>query len=238
MSSATRCALPRGEIHVWRFALDLPAPAVARLRDTLAVDEVARASRIRASRGRDRFIAAHGVLRQILGRYLGAAPGQLRFRAGPAGKPALASPGSSWLRFNLSHCQDLALCAVARGREIGVDVERVRGERDWEGMAARHLAAIERARLDRLPALERSAAFFACWTCKEAYCKATGAGLAQPLSRVAIDLRPGAPAALVVEGGERWSLRRLDPGPGFAAALVVEGQGWELRCRQWPALSA
>ena len=100
-----------GEVHAWRIPLDLSGTLIDRLAPTLAPDELARADRLRVPRGRERFIAGRGALRDILGRYLGVPADRLSFLYGGRGKPAL--PGSG-LEFNLTHSGGLALLAVAR----------------------------------------------------------------------------------------------------------------------------
>lgn len=221
------------EVHVWRLHLDRPAEAVERLAACLSADEVARARRYRFRRDRDRFVAARGLLRTVLGRYLGADPGGLRFRLGPHGKPALAEPAAHDLRFNLAHSDRLALLAVGRGREVGIDVERIRPDRVDEHLARLVLAPGERAAWRALPADRRAAMFFACWTAKEAFVKATGHGLARPLDAFEVRLTPGpalglVPVALPDEECRGWSLRRLEAGPDYAASLCVEGHAWRL----------
>jgi len=228
--------LPDDEVHVWQVVLDLPASSVRRLHRVLAANEIDRAGRIQGAGSRNRFIAAHGLLREILCRYLDAEPDQLRFCYGPCGKPSLAAPpGAGELTFNLAHSHGLALCAVARGRELGVDLERIRRESGWERMARHYLSASERATLGALPAHMRCAAFFKYWTCKEAYVKAIGAGQSQSFSQVTVGLRADGAAVLCVDGGMGWSVQVLALDRGYAAALVVEGHGWRLRCWQWPA---
>jgi len=206
---------------------------------TLTLDERARARRFRFPRDRDRFIVARGVLRAILGRYLGVDPGRLRFRYSPYGKPALAGPfEDEGIRFNLAHSQGIALYAVSRGREVGIDVEYVRADLADERIAERFFSPREVATLRAVPAEQRREAFFHCWTRKEAYVKARGEGLSLPLDQFDVSLAPGEPAALLSTPGDppevtRWSLQALNPGPGYVAALAVEGNGWRLRCWQW-----
>lgn len=228
------------EVHVWRASLDLPPPRVRALLASLAHDERDRAERFHFQVHRDRFIAGRGLLRAILARYLGRTPDQLRFSYSPHGKPAVAAnTGAGDLRFNVSHSDGLALYAITRGREIGVDVECLRPDFVSEEIARRFFSPREVAAVQALPAVERHEAFFACWTRKEAYIKARGEGLSMPLERFDVSLAPGEPAALLSTLDEpaaaaRWSLWALDPGPGYAAALAAEGHGWRLRCWQWP----
>jgi 4'-phosphopantetheinyl transferase len=232
--------LRKDKVHVWRAGLRLAAPRLEALRQTLAEDELNRSLRFHTRQDRDRFITARGLLRSILGRYLGIDPGQVRLCYGAQGKPRLAGQdGPETIRFNLAHSGDLALYAVTRGREIGVDVERIRPELVREPLAERFFSQLESAKLRALPVDQQSEAFFACWTRKEAYLKARGQGLlALPLDQFEVSLAPGEPAALLsVQGDEqeplRWSLQHLSPEQGYAAALAVEGSGWQLECWRW-----
>src|SRR5207245_1169665 len=111
------------EAHVWWIGLDLPAAEREPLAETLSADERDRARSFRLPRDRERFVAARGWLRRVLGSYGGRPPADLVFGYGPRGKPALAGEGVDGFRFNLAHASGHALLAVARGRELGVDLE-------------------------------------------------------------------------------------------------------------------
>jgi 4'-phosphopantetheinyl transferase len=228
------------EVHVWRVSLDLPPARAERLTRALSDDERTRAGRFVFERDRHRFAVARGTLRAILGRYLGVPPGNLAFAYSSHGKPALPNgAGVRDLRFNVSHAGGLALVAVALGREVGVDIERVREDFATEEIAGRVFSPAELAAIRVLPAAARCAAFFNCWTRKEAYVKARGEGLSLPLHRFDVSVAPGEPAALLATAensceASRWSLRELQPGPGYVASLAVEGHSWRPRCWQWP----
>jgi 4'-phosphopantetheinyl transferase len=232
-------ALDRAEVHVWRGRLDLEDEDLERLYPSLSADEQARAERYRFPKDRAAFIAARGMLRGLLSRYLDRVPEALRFDYGSHGKPSLpAGTMGDRLRFNLSHSQGLALCAVTCSREVGIDIEYQRPELADESVAERFFSTRENAVLRSLPPSLRRAAFYACWTRKEAYLKAVGGGLTLPLEQVEVSLAPGEPAALLGTPGDpaearRWSLRELAPEAGYAAALVVEGHDWHLRCWDW-----
>jgi len=235
--------LTRGEVHLWRARLDREELEVERLGQTLTPDELARASRFRFPEHRARFTAARGILRDILARYLDCEPRALEFGYRPSGKPFLARGSDADLRFNLSHSHDMALYGFASGREIGVDVELARPGRDHMKIAGRFFSPPEIATLQDLPAELRIEAFFRGWTCKEAYLKARGEGLAIPLSSFAVSLIPHEPASLesVRENpGEldRWSLEAFPLAPGYPAAIAVEGRGCRLSFWDWQPLPA
>ena len=215
-------ALPPDDVHVWRVRLDLPPDALAELADTLSSDEHVRAARFRFARDRARAIAARGQLRAILGRYLRRSPRRVRFASGPHGKPHLAVPtGRAALRFNLAHAEDLALVAVAWRREVGVDVERERGDRVDLDVARRMFPPEDVRALEALAPALRQRAFFALWTAREAYAKGTGLGLSDEAAEAL-------PAS--------WTVRQLPIDAGFAAAVAVEGHAARVRC--WNAAGA
>ena len=232
--------LSRNEVHVWRAALDVPELQVRRLWDTLTADERQRAERYLFQKDRTHFVVARGLLRVLLGRYLREDPPHLRFTYGSHGKPALATDtGGMALRFNVSHSHGLALYALTRGREVGVDVEYIRPEVVQEKVAERFFSPREVTVLRALPTPLQTTAFFACWTRKEAYIKATGDGLALPLDQFDVSLAPGEPAALLrttwdPQEAARWALQDLAPAPGYRAAVAVAGHDWCLTCWDGP----
>lgn len=231
--------LPADEVHVWRAPLDLPGDAVRRLRRLLSDDERERAARFHHERDRLGYIAAHGALRLILGRYLRVDGAALRFRTGAHGKPALDGPENGALTFNLSHSHRLALIAVARGRAVGVDVEWMRADLADMRVAEQFFSAREVSVLRSLPERDRVQGFFNCWTRKEAYIKARGEGLSMPLHEFDVTLAPGEPVRLLATRADppdaaRWQLAALEPGEGYAAAVAAEGQGWRLHCFNTP----
>jgi 4'-phosphopantetheinyl transferase len=210
--------------------------ALAGLAALLDRDERDRAARFRFDRHRDAFSVARGALRTLAGRYLGAAPAALRFGYRERGKPFLIAPPGD-LTFNVSHSGDVALIAFARGREIGVDVEHEKPLSDLLALARTSFSANEYAALCRLASADHPQAFFACWSRKEAFIKATGEGVAQ-LAAFDVSLAPGAPARLLrvpdEPGAPAWLLHELPAIAGHAAALVTAGPVAAIACWDWP----
>jgi 4'-phosphopantetheinyl transferase len=229
--------LPCGVIEVWSASLDAPSALKEALVHHLSEDERQRAARYVFPRDRDRFVVGRSFLRLLLGRYLACRPDALRFEYGDHGKPALAD-GDAALRFNLAHADGLAVCALARGWDVGVDLERVRPLPDAQGVARSFFSLGEVTALENLPAPQRRRAFFDAWTRKEAFLKALGSGLARPLDSFEVTLTPGDPARLVWTLGdpaeaERFSLFSFEPRPGYVAALAVPSRPWEPRYLRW-----
>ena len=225
-------------MHIWRIDLDLPEPAARALVGLLSGDERARARRFKRPEHGRRFTAARAALRIVLGGCTGSRPEAVCLEYGEHGKPRLTAPPTRLqLHFNLSHSGPVALIAVAAGRRVGVDVEQIRHDIRAQRIARRFFPEEEARELDALPPRQRVARFFSLWTRKEAFIKALGRGLFQPLDgfRVpTVEHLPSRPVPIDTGAaeGEVWHLVDLDAGPGLAAALVVEGDGWSPRLRQ------
>lgn len=221
------------EARVWVARLQPPPDRLATLAGHLSPAEVARGDRFHRREERDRFVAARGLLRELLASETGIDAAALDIAAREDGKPVLCDDRD--VRFNLSHSGELAVFVVARDREVGVDVERVRADADLQALAARVLAPTGLERWSGLPAGERRAAFFTAWTRKEAYVKARGVGLALELER--IEIGPEGPAGeglRVREDGveQPWRVRDLDVEAGYVAAVSAQGEGWVLQVRR------
>jgi 4'-phosphopantetheinyl transferase len=236
----THLVVPRSTVHVWRASLDPPAHHVERLQDVLSDAERIRAGQFFFERDRTRSIAARGLLRVILGRYLAIPPDLLRFHSGVTGKPVLSVSQARGIEFSVSHSHGLVLYAVTCDRRIGIDIERVRAVANWAGMPGRVFSPREHAIFRALPLDQQQAAFFRAWTRKEACSKAWGQGLSCPLGRIDVSLAPLEPGRPLSIHGDptasaRWSLQDVAPAPGFVAALATEGgDALPLSCMQWP----
>ncbi|MGC2529859.1 MAG: 4'-phosphopantetheinyl transferase superfamily protein [Candidatus Acidiferrum sp.] len=223
-----------GDIHLWRAYLDCEEQLLRRFEETLSDDEKDRAKRYFFQRDRDNFIATRGILRELLGKYIGSTPTEIEFRYSPYGKPSLMAKGFGQpIQFNLSHSHGLALFAFAVGRNLGVDVELVRSDFGGEEIAMRYFAPQEVEELRKLPASLQAEAFFLCWTRKEAYVKARGEGLQIALNSFHVSLTPGQPELLYSDDSFRWSLRSLRPDQRYVGALVGEVGDWRPRYWDW-----
>jgi 4'-phosphopantetheinyl transferase len=226
------------EAHVWVVDLQRGPDEVAALGGVLTADELLRAGRMASEQGRRRAVVARAALRKLLARELGRTPDEIAFSVGAHGKRRLDERDPA-LRFNLSHSADLALIAVARGVEVGIDVEEIRPRNDLPGVGRRVFTEAEREAVE----LGGDAAFYRHWVAKEAFVKATGRGIESLRSFEVLLEGPGG-ARLNHVGGDpaeaaRWTLAPLDAGPGFAAAAVVASGAAHVRQpRQFDPLAA
>jgi 4'-phosphopantetheinyl transferase len=222
------------DVHVWRASLDVDADVRERLSSILSAAERERGARFAFTRERNRFVVARAILRQLLAGYLSELPQNLLLETLAHGKPTISAAASiPTLRFNLSHSHGLALFAFCFEHEVGIDIEKIRPEVAFEGIESRYFSPMEREELETLPMDVRPEGFFLCWTRKEAYVKAKGAGLQIPLESFDVSLTPGKPAVLQSSDKDRWSLHSLYPETGYVGALVVEGRGHRLRLWEW-----
>ena len=229
------------QIHVWRVPLNQNPTRIPEFKELLSPDERARAERFRFDKDRNQFIESRAALRLLLSQYLNISPTALTFAKAAHGKPALANGHSnSGLRFNLSRRDGLALVAIARKREIGVDVELIQAGLPIFEIANVSFSERELAELQSLPEAHQAAGFYNCWTRKEAYVKARGEGFSFPLKQFDVSLTPGAAAKLLAVRGsntevDRWTMQDVSAGDGYVAALIFDGPVATVICEDWPA---
>jgi 4'-phosphopantetheinyl transferase len=232
--------LPEDEVHVWRTTLAMAAPGFAELLRILSPDERERALRFHFEIDQQRSVIGRGYLRLLLGRILGMPAESLRFESNKFGKPSLVTK-HRLLQFNVSHSGELILIAIARRRAVGVDVERIRTDLELDSIAARFFSANECKILNSLVGQARYEAFFACWTRKEAYVKATGLGLSLALDQFDVSLLPHEEPRLLATrnnplDASQWRLRELDLSSDYVAALAASGSNWDHKCWDWDPL--
>ncbi len=225
-----------GEVHVWLASWDEAAVGLAELRAMLSEDEREREERFAYPHLSDRYGASRGILRDLLGRYLDAAPEAIRFVYSVYGKPALDAPWStSCIEFNVSHSESLALFGFTRGARVGVDIEYYNERADLLRIAERFFAPREYAAILALPEELQRAAFYTCWTRKEAYVKARGEGLSTDLNRFAVTVKPDEPPVLLeadFDDAKRWTLFSPSVDSNYATGVAVEGPA-EIVVRHW-----
>lgn len=224
-------------VQVWAAPLDVAPARLARLARLLHADERKRAARFHGATLSQRFVAGRGLLREVLAAYLDMDAADIRFAYDAYGKPELADPVGPPLRFNVAHSAGLILVAVSRGARLGVDVEAVLRFDDMEGVAGRFFSPRERGRLANLPVADHVAAFYRCWTRKEAYLKAVGTGLSTPLDSFDVSVSLDESALLYDTGDarapSRWSIVHLEPAREFIGAIALEHPSPSVDCWRW-----
>lgn len=214
-------APPPGEAHLW--LLDLPV-----LGSPLQPDEPIDRDRfpVRQQRTLRRF-----YLRLLLGAYLDLPGKDVHVVRDARGKPALdPARHATQLEFSLAASAGCCLVGITAGSVIGVDLEpggrqagkplalarRYFSAAEYEGLTAIEGAGSDRRLLDE--------AFLHTWACKEAVVKAGGTGIANALCRFTVDVRPGAPAAVLAmedDDAAAWQLRSFRLAGDLVGAVTV-----------------
>jgi 4'-phosphopantetheinyl transferase len=220
-------------IDIYTVRLEADAARLDSLYEILDPQERERAARFRFAEHRRHFIVCRGTLREILSIYAEQHPSRITFIYNRYGKPSLRD---SDVRFNVSHSGGWALQAVSRDADVGVDIERVDPRFASDQIPERFFSPREVAQLRGLPKDQQTAAFFRCWTRKEAYIKARGLGLALALDSFDVSLAPNDPPTLARAGD--WSVQDLDAPSGYAAAAVAAGPVFKTVSCPLPAATA
>jgi 4'-phosphopantetheinyl transferase len=209
-------------IHIWLVRLDINN--YSELIDVLSKDEQRRVNQFGSGKVLKQFVITRACLRKILGHYLKIQPEQIIFKYNKRGKPFIQYQN---LQFNVSHSKDVALLAVTSAANVGIDVEFVRKDINYEGIARRFFTSHEHRLLSTIPRGQRVEAFYRCWTKKEAYAKAIGGGLFEVLHTFDTTI-------LFDHSSSHWLLKSfcLDNG-SYIAAVAAKGENLQLECWHW-----
>lgn len=230
--------LAGGEIQLWLADLsELGEAGLAACHRYLSAEERQRNRRLADPAAQRADLAARALVRLALGRALDLDPGELRFAAGPHGKPFLDRLGGASPAFNLSHCRHLVVCALARQGRLGVDVECTGRRLAVERLVRRYCADVERAALAELPPERRAGRFLELWTLKEAFLKARGEGISLGPRKAAFRLDGDAIAArfdpALGERPEAWWFGLFAPVPAHRLALALGDGARPVRVRAY-----
>jgi 4'-phosphopantetheinyl transferase len=216
------------DVHIWyQDTRSIDEQALEFADDVLSQDERARRDRLRFREDRRDFATAHSLLRRSLSKHLpDRHPADWRFDRNAFGKPYLSggdTPAPA-IEFNLSHTTGIVACAISSAH-VGVDVERVRPNMDYEAIARSSYSREELRMLQALPVNARVARVIELWTLKEAFLKGIGKGLSGPLDSIWFELEPRAdirfhaPAEVAVGA---WKFALFAPQMDVTMAVAVE----------------
>jgi 4'-phosphopantetheinyl transferase len=218
------------DVHIWfQNTESLGSEALALAGLVLSEEERTRRDRFRSREDQRDYAAAHSLLRWSLSKhYSGRQPSAWHFEKDDLGKPYLGKGDGEALamEFSLSHTRGLVACAISPAR-VGIDVERVRQNVDYEGIAQSSFSHQEIEALEQLPASARRACVLKLWTLKEAFLKATGRGLSGGLDSMWFDILPSGAVRFYaprdVDDG-CWKFALFTPYPEMWIAVAVESR--------------
>lgn len=242
LNSAPSFQLSHDEIHIWSASLEQSAQDVTGLFSSLSQDEKERSKRFYFARDQNRYITGRGMLRALLGNYLGIKPDQIEFSYGAYGKPALGTTfhGKN-LQFNLSHSNDKVIYIFNWDQPIGIDIEHARPMKDMDDFALQCFTPNECNFIHALSKDKKQESFFKLWTCKEAFLKANGSGLTVPINQVEVSLATDGSASVTSIGDDReqagsWHLELFTPIKDYQAALAIEEYEKQILFQQFDLL--
>jgi len=180
----------------------------------LAPAERERYARFHAEEDRRMFLLGRVMARLLVGRAAGAPPTGWQWREGQHGRPEIGWPATA-LRFNIAHSAGLVVCALAMGREVGIDVEDLTRRAIDPALVRRYCAPSEVTDIEAQPADARQHRFLRYWTLKEAYLKARGVGISLPLANIGFSLHAEKPSIAFRESlagaDDRWTFHLTQP---------------------------
>ena len=222
-------------IDVWRSQIDLPESEIEKYAQTLSEQEQERAAKFTFPDKYEEYVVSRGLLRKALGHVLKQAPSGFQFDYTSSKKPYLSRKYNNRpISFNVSHSHGQALVAISVDRNIGIDIEKIRPDVEYEKLAKRFFSEAEHAAIMLLPLGERVAAFFATWTRKEAFVKATGKGIAFGLSEFDVNILPYEPPAMLVTRWNpadvsKWLMANIETYKNYIATLAADGGEFQMR---------
>ena len=169
-------------IHLWKVDVDNDPKIISELKKNLDYDELKRSERFAFEKDRNQFITAHGMLRNILSRYMDFSPSQIQFKRTSNGKPYVHFP-TTFIKFNISHSENLILIALA-DHEIGIDLEKVKDSFEYNELSKTYFSHHEQKEITSSPLPKKT--FYKLWTRKEAVLKASGIGITDELKNIEI----------------------------------------------------
>jgi len=185
--------LANNEIHIWLSYLNLHQARLKHLYPLLSDQEKERSERFKFYKHRKLFIASHGFLHTALSFYIDTPASEILFSQGEQGKPFIISEqNTDNIQFNLSHSNNLAILAICKNQQVGVDVEYKDKKANWQGIIKRFYTQNEQDAILKLPEDTQKDAFFQVWTRKEAHMKVTGKGLSLSPSQFEVSTPPQA----------------------------------------------
>jgi 4'-phosphopantetheinyl transferase len=217
-------ALSDSEVQAWQMKLDFQNLPYAMAYETLSPAECERAQRFHFEQDRQRFVLTRAVLRILLGKYCGCVSQDVCFSYLAHGKPVIDNDG---IQFNVSHTHELAVLAFAATVPVGIDIEYLQRELDYQQLAKRYFSPEEIKAMEAAAEDNHKRIFLELWTRKEALLKATGEGISRTLNQLDVtnqilSYQPKGAASGATESN--WNFHALSLDANYVGSLVVGGR--------------
>ena len=225
--SAKPSSSPSADVRAWHASADeaaADAARVARWTAWLTPAERVRYDGFHRDADRYMFLLGRVMARTLVSRAAGVPPLAWPWREGPHGRPEIDLADAT-LRFNVAHSAGLVICALADGRDVGVDVENLNRAPTDRMIVRRYCSPAEVADIDAQPDDGWHERFLIYWTLKEAYLKACGLGISVHLSDVSFTITwPTAHVEFLGslrDAHTHWTFHLSRPTAGHLAAVAA-----------------
>jgi len=209
--------------------LNLPSNEVADYSELLSAEEKVRAAKFSFPNKYEEFVITRGLLRDSLGTYLNKDPKQIEIKLTEYDKPFTTEmiDGKN-ISFNVSHSHGKAIIAIGLDRNIGIDIEKIRSDVEFEKLSKRYFSDTENKALMQCEHVIRAETFYTIWTRKEALVKAIGKGIAFGLKEFEVSASKDKPPFLLNTHWdnaqlEKWTIINVEAPDGYITSLASDG---------------
>ena len=232
VAPSAQLALPFGQVDVWvAMANELSEGELAAQFDDVLSDHERRShGEFSFEKDRRRYLTTRSLVRYVLSRYVPIPPAEWRFDVSAFGQPFAVNshPDVSAIAFNISHSDRVVLLGLARGCQLGIDVEDLR-RKVPVSIAGSVFSAPEVRQLHALSPAGQPQRFLEFWTLKESYIKARGRGLSLPLDKFSFELTGKRQFQVYFDPSlndspDNWTFWQWSPSRESIAALCVENK--------------
>lgn len=224
-----------GEIHIWRNHRAGKEGRISSYLPYLSLFEQQKAKTFHYEKDREDFILGRGILRKLLGQYLGVRAKDVDIRNNLYGKPCVYEAPIP-LEFSVSQSGNEQVFVFTLGRQIGIDIEYIDDQVDFWMLAQEYFSKSEWNQLLGLPEEQRVLGFFKGWTQKEAYMKAIGEGYTFSSQDCDVLLTPEMNPQLIrskhQEDVGRFDFLQIDIAKNYSCTVAFEKTASEGECPQ------
>lgn len=231
------------KVHVWKANLNISKKQLQKYKNVLSAAERLKFESYRFNKDKNKHIASRGILRHILSIYLDDDPKNIVFTYNQYGKPFLKyNYNTKPLFFSTSHSGNIALYAIARNQEVGIDLQQFNRNIDCDLVGSKCYSDLEIKIKNSLPKKQKEHFFYTCWVRKEAFIKAKGTGLSEPLNEFSVLVDKKYPTRRIskifrMNEINFWTIIDLFPEDKYYAAIAIEGIQTNLQYYQYKASS-
>ncbi len=211
------------------FSVDLTKlnPYLPKLINYLSHEEKSQANNFLFEHLKNRYVASHGLLRVLLGKYLSFSPSQVEYTYNEFQKPLCKQDPN--LYFNMSHSNEYACYAFSFNHQVGIDIEFMDTKIEVEDLLPIIATLNESFIFKSLDKKEKFYSFYKIWTIKEAFLKALGLGLSHPLSNIETTILPRERFEVIrcndmseKELSKEWSFSPIGSLPGYLGVVAIQ----------------